>query len=473
MRPAALTAALMSAFYLGSPGAQAAKGSAPNASTPSVVGAGAPLKKKLERRRTLSLRECLQMAERNYPKVQEARAKIGKRKAEQWEAYTAPFSKFTLTSGVGLAPTVRGTPVFSPNSDVSLTSSMALAWQVAIDGVLPLWTFGKMTNLWDAAAAGVQVSEHEVKKAQNEVALSVREAYYGTQLARDALVLIDDASRRIDKYLTGLEADVASGAGDDIELLKVKMYREELTARRSEVMKKQRMALAGLTFLTGSPGAVDVEDQPLKRARHRLAPLARYLSAARLFRPEVNMARAGVLARRAQVEMARSEYFPDIGLALSYRWVRAQEVTDQRNPFAKDSGNTVGYGFALAMKWELDFLPQVARVAKAQADLEEMRATERYALGGVAVEVETAFAEAEDAERRLDAYSRAAGYAKQWLIKVQQGIDVGTMDDEDIVDPAKEWALRRFSQMSATFDYNIAVAKLALATGWDAVAADD
>src|SRR5690606_41990503 len=104
------------------------------------------------------------------------------------------------------------------------------------DGVVPLWTFGKISNLWDAAAAGVQVSEHEVKKAQNEVALSVREAYYGTQLARDALALIDDASRRIDKYLAGLEADVQSGEGDDIELLKVKMYREELTARRSEVL---------------------------------------------------------------------------------------------------------------------------------------------------------------------------------------------------------------------------------------------
>src|SRR5690606_5113766 len=123
--------------------------------------------------------------------------------------------------------------------------------------------------------------------------------------------------------------------------------------------------------------------------------------------------------------------------------------------------------------WKLDFLPQAAQVAKARAELEEMRATERYALGGVGVEVENAFAEAQDAERRLDAYSRAAGYAKQWLIKVQQGIDVGGMDEEEIVDPAKEWALKRFSQMSATFDYNLAVAKLAQATGWDAVTKDD
>jgi outer membrane protein TolC len=83
--------------------------------------------------------------------------------------------------------------------------------------------------------------------------------------------------------------------------------------------------------------------------------------------------------------------------------------------------------------------------------------------------VERAFAEVQDASRRLDAYTRALRYARQWLLKVQQGIDVGTYEDEEIVDPAKEYALKRFSQMTATFDYNVAVARLALATGWDAI----
>ena len=464
MRPAALITAILAAL-VGASSARAESRSAP----PEVLGANSNLRVSSSRSRILSLHECLRMAEQNYPKVHEARAKLGKKQAELFEAYTAPFSKFDMTAGVGVAPTVRGTPVYSPNSDVALTSSMALAWQLGVEGVLPLWTFGKITNLWEAADANVAVGEHEIKKAKNEVALSVRQAYYGVQLARDSLALIADATRRIDKYLARLEDKVARGEGDDIELLKVKMYREELNARESEVLSRQRIALAGLRFLTGAKHAIDVRDEPVKRARHRLAPLAHYLAAARLFRPEVNMARAGVLARRAQLDLAKSQLFPDIGLALSYRWVRAQEVTDQRNPFARDSANYAAYGFGLAMRWELDFLPQAARVAKAQAELEEIRATERYALGGVAVEVETAFAEAEHAERRLDAYARAAGYAKQWLIKVQQGIDVGVLDDEEIVDPAKEWALKRFSQMSATFDYNIAVAKLAQATGWDAV----
>jgi outer membrane protein TolC len=101
-----------------------------------------------------------------------------------------------------------------------------------------------------------------------------------------------------------------------------------------------------------------------------------------------------------------------------------------------------------------------------------MRASEQFALGGVGVEVQTAFHEARDAEKRLDAYTDATRYARRWLVMVQQGIDIGTFDDEDIIEPAKEYALKRFARMQATFDYNVALSKLALATGWQAVAPD-
>ena len=148
-------------------------------------------------------------------------------------------------------------------------------------------------------------------------------------------------------------------------------------------------------------------------------------------------------------------------------------MTNQINPWVNDSANRFHYGAALALKWKLDFLPQSARVAQAQAQLEEIRATERYALGGVGTEVEQAFAEAVDAATRVDAYTRAQGYARQWLIKVQQGIDVGTFEDEDVVSPAKEYALKRFAQMSAVYEYNIAIARLSQATGWDSIAPVD
>ncbi|HEY3666795.1 MAG TPA: TolC family protein [Polyangiaceae bacterium] len=422
--------------------------------------------------RVVSLKRCLELAALNYPKVAEARARLAQKRAQLDQAFSAPYSDFTMTGGVGPAPTVRGTSLYSPDTDKALTSHMGIAWQLGVSGAIPLWTFGKITNLWDAADAQVHVGEHEIRKEQNDVKLTVRRAYYGVQLARDALALLNEAAARIDTYVGRLEKKVKDGDGDDVELLKLKMYRAELEARQSEATRQQAVALSGLRYLTGGPD-VNVSDTPLQQSSHRLAPLAHYLSAARLYRPEVNMARAGVMAREAQVRMERAKFFPDLALGLSFNYSAAPLVEDQRNPFVKDNANYLSYGAALVFKYKLDFLPQSARLAQANAQLEEQRATERYALGGVGTEVEQAFLEAEDASRRLDAYTRATSYAKQWLVQVQEGIDVGTYEDQDIVDPAKEYATKRFLQMNATFDYNVALAKLAQATGWEVVTGND
>ncbi len=422
--------------------------------------------------RVFGLRRCLELAEQNYPKVHEAQAKLRRKKAELSEAQTAPFSDFTLTSGIGPAPTVLGTSIYSPNTDVTLSSNMALAWQVGISGTVPLYTFGKLGHLWQAAEANVKVGEHEIQNEKNEVKLAVRRAFYGTQLARDSRALLHDAMRQIDRHVSSLARKVAEGEGDDIQLLKARMYRAELTARESESVKFERTALSGLKFLTGVQGDFDIPDEPLRKARQGLHSLPTYLAAARLHRPEVNMARAGVTARAAKLQLERSRFYPDFGMGLNWIWARAPEVADQRNPFVRDPANYHYYGFSFGLRWKLDLLPQAARLGQARADLDQMRATERYALGAVGVDVEQAFEEASDAERRLEAWGQATRYARQWLVKVQQGIDVGTSEEEDIVDPAKEYALKRFALMNATLDYNVAMARLALATGWDEVAPD-
>jgi outer membrane protein TolC len=427
----------------------------------------------LPRPRVMSLKRCLELAALNYPKVQEARARLLQKQAQLDQAYSAPYSDFTMTGGLGPAPTVRGTAVYSPDTDKALSSSMGVAWQLGVTGAIPLWTFGKITNLWAAADAQVRVGEHEIKKEQNDVKVSVRRAYYGVQLARDAQALLREAGDRIDTYLGRLAKKVDEGDGDDIQLLKLKMYRAELEARQSEATRQEAIALSGLRFLTGAGVEADVSDTRLLQNSHRLGPLSHYLAAARLYRPEVNMARAGVLAREAQARIERAKFLPDLALGLSFNYSAAPLVEDQRNPFVKDGANYLSYGAALVFKYKLDFLPQSARLAQANAQLEEQRATERYALGGVGTEVEQAFREAEDAARRLDAYTRATSYAKQWLVQVQEGIDIGTYEDQDIVDPAREFATKRFFQMNATFDYNMALAKLGQATGWDVVTGDD
>lgn len=417
------------------------------------------------------LPRVLALADRNHPNIAAARAKLNQVRAQLDEARFAPFSQFKLTGGVALAPTVRGNNVFSPNTDVSLTSSLGVAWRVNVDGVVPLWTFGKISNLWDAASANVRVNEAAVEKERDAVRLDVRKAYFGLQLARDARSLLLDVRAELDKALRRLEEQVERDEADPIELLKLQTFDSELEARAAEIEKHISVALAGLRFYTGVPD-LDIPDVPIKPPKHRLGHLTRYLTAARLYRPELAQARAGFDARSAQVRLARAQLFPDIGLGLQVGLSAAPEVANQINPFVSDPGNFFHYGAALVMQWKLDLLPQSARIRHAEAQLEEMVATQRFAMGGVATEVETAYAEVVEAQRRLDAYTKAAKYGKRWLVMVQQAIDVGTMTERDLIDPARAYATNRFNQLNATMELDMAMSRLAKATGWDAIAPD-
>jgi outer membrane protein TolC len=417
------------------------------------------------RSRTLPLDECIQLARANFPKVRAARARLDKREREKFEARTAPFSEFQLSAGAGVVPTWRGTAVYSPSTDASLTSDMSVAFHVGVEGVIPIWTFGKLRSAWAATDAAADAGRSEVLKEQNDVELEVRRAYYGVVLARAAKRILDEALVEINRGVAKIEDKLKQGQGDESAFYRLKMYVAEIEARGSDADKGETTALIGLRFLTGSSVPLDVRDAPLRRAPHELLPVTVYLEAARLYRPELNMVRSGIQARKALVRLERARYFPDFGVHVVARLTRAPDATDQRNPYSYDPLNFPVLGAALALRWKLDFLPQGARVAKAQADLEEMRATESFAMGGVASEVQEAYEAAQDAKRRLDAWHKAADYAKRWLISVQQGADLGLVEDDEFMEPAKEYALKRFNELTAIYDYNVALARLGQTTG--------
>jgi outer membrane protein TolC len=310
-----------------------------------------------------------------------------------------------------------------------------------------------------------------VEKERDAVRLDVRRAYFGLQLARDSEALLKDVRTDLDKALKTLEQSVEREEGDPIELLKLQTYAAELEAREAEVQRYITIARAGLRFFAGVAD-LDIPDMPLRPPKHQLGHVTRYLTAARLYRPEIGMARAGLEARTAQVHLARAQLFPDVGIGLSLGFSAAPEVANQINPFVSDPGNYFHYGFALVMQWKLDFLPQAAKIRFAEAQLDQVRAQERLALGGVGVEVETAYAEVIDWKRRVDTYTKAVSYAKKWLVMIQQGIDVGTAEEKDILEPAKAYATNRFSLLNATMELDMAMSRLAKATGWDAIAPD-
>ncbi len=423
-----------------------------------------------------TLQECLALTDRNHPNLWAARARLELAHAQVNEAKWLPYFNWTSNFGTTLLGPIGGTGLYTATSllqrNVNFLNSEPLI-HFDINGAIPLFTFGKIDAGRHVAEANVRVNEWDLEKSRQATRMDVRRAYFGLMFARDAKYLSSEVLEKIDKAIKGIVEKIAKGdpSVTDIDRLRMEIYREELVARAGDADKGEAFALATLRFYTGVPRSFDVPDEPLKRPDTALAPVVRYLSAARLFRPEVNMARAGVETRGAQVDLARARLFPDIGLTLGADYTHAPSAVEQgSNVWFLDPFNHFFVGAALGIKWTMDVLPGIARVAEAEAQLSETRALERLALGGLGVEVERDYAAVVEAKNREEAWDRAEHKAREWLVTVQDAIDLGTQDERALNEPLRVYVNARISHLLALWDYNVTMSQLALSSGWDSAA---
>ncbi|WP_394829850.1 TolC family protein [Pendulispora albinea] len=438
---------------------------------PAAAGAQAAAK-----HRTYTLAECLAMTDRNHPNLWAARARLAGFHAQLEEAKWTPFWQWTSQVTFGVLPQIGGTPYYTAAPanllNTNFTDGLNPFIQFSINGTIPLYTFGKIEWARRAAEAQVRVGEWDVEKWRQQVRMDVRRAFYGAMLARDARYLLNDIHNRLNKAIEALQEKLDNGeAGvDEVDRIRLEVYRDQLLARAGEPDKAENFAMAALRFMTGVARDFDIPDEPLAPSDVEVRPVVSYLAAARLFRAEVNQARATISQRRASLEVARARLFPDIGLLFNMNYSTAPSVIRQDNAWVTDPFNRFTYSAALGARWSLDILPGQARVAGAEAALEEARALERNSLGGIAVEVENAYGVMLDARRREQMWAKAEHKAKGWISSVQDAIDLGTKDEKQLTEPLRVFVDSRLSHMTATMDYNLALADLARVSGWDAAA---
>ena len=423
----------------------------------------------------LSLDECLARAERTYPGLSASRHKILAAEAQLDEAWAAPFFPVNGTGLFSIAPTARGNPTFSPDAfgQNPFDNQIGYIARVTAETGVPIspWSWWRIGRVRDAARAGIRVSQEELTKARIELRANVRKAYWSLQFSRDALYLLDRAEgyvRDAERYANEQAAD---GGSDTIvnDMRQIRVYRAELRARRSEARRGERVAQAALGLLTGVGDAVDIPDEPLCPLVADLRPLSTYLTRARLNRPEVEMLRQGVAARRAAVDIQRGAFLPDLALALTASWSSAPTIADQPNPFAAGNANFGWWGGAVVMRWNFEPVTNMFRVRRLSEELAMTEAQQRLALGGIAMEVTEAYERARETLEREVAWGESEQAAQEWLTAVLQEYQSGTGELQTVISPLRQFLMTRYSHIQSVLDLNNALLNLAVVTGQEAL----
>ncbi|MEM9664986.1 MAG: TolC family protein [Bacteroidota bacterium] len=341
--------------------------------------------------------------------------------------------------------------------------------QFEFEIVQPIWTGGQVNANIRAARHAVDIEEGRVQDKALEVALRTGELYYNLLLASSLARLTTEAGEVVDQAETTVRDLLEEGDPevDDADLFQVLITKEEYQRRVVEVDQGQLTAQAALTRqLLLPPASLAAPDTSiLEPLAWTLESLEVYLTQAQQRRPELSQAEAGVAARDALVDAARSDYFPKVGVVLSGRITLAAGRVRQPNPYVGDPFRSRRLRVGVGVRQQLNFLQTRGAVEEAVAEREEVRFQLEAATQLVQFEVEQAYRQVLTAEAALNAGAESLRLSGEWLRTEQINFDLGLGSTENLILAVQANLELQAQSFEAVRDYNVAVLRLLDATG--------
>lgn len=420
--------------------------------------------------RVISLDEALALAVQNSPQIKEEQFGVIQRQSQRAQADAARFAQLEITAVVGPSPRARGNQINSPDSKNSphITGVFGLG---TINLVQPLYTFGKISSLREAAAHGIAVSEAQVNERATAVAMLVYEAYYGYLLAVSLENFGLDINDQLTSSLDKVRRQLAAGAPgvDNVDAFKLETYQGELQKQLNDVREGKALALAGLhTLLNLDPAEpIALADKGLEPRVRDLGSLEQYITDARQMRPEFTQAREGVKAYEKLVDAARADYYPVIFFGVFGTVADATNRDRFGNPFVYDRLKDTAVAPVLGVQWKFNLGITAGKVEETAAELGKIQQKQALAEQGIPFQVRQAYLEVQQHQANIEATQKGSRSGRQWLVTAVSNFDLGVGPGKDVADAVVAYARLRVEYLQAVYNYNLGLAKLDHVSGRD------
>lgn len=433
------------------------------------------------------VRQLVEVAQKNADVLREHSARINK---AQWTKYRADWAwgpKLNANFFLAPVPERADTEQFSSNLGKYLSLNIGPLFRSKAEIGIPLYTFDRISNAKDLADLGVDVAKIQREKARLDLMFQVKRAYFSVQLANAFQTLLGEGNDLLKDKLADMEEARDFGEADfsTKDFRKLQIFNAEFDTRVLDNEKLHDIASEGVKYLTR------VEDFRVRKfddsePMRSLAPLETYREAARRHRPDWKLLDRAVRARDLQVELAKSEFYPNIALGLSFGfgWSTEEieiksvcrrptpdaECVDTSDLFARPYSNPFNFnsfGIALLMDWNFDFWQLRGKFGEAKAERAATSAQRDRAIGAIELEVRKIYIDALKALERVEIEERRLEAARRWRDQFGLSVESGGAEIEDGIDPLKAYFEAKARQLEARYEYQIARASLAQAVGVD------
>jgi outer membrane protein TolC len=315
----------------------------------------------------------------------------------------------------------------------------------------PLYSGGRISAAAAAARAQAEAGESSVERRQQEVALSVTEAYFGSQVAAQGVAFADDELAHARETERFLRERAAQGLALESEVARATAFRAQAEAQRVGAEQRLASARSALALLAGEEAREARLVTPLEAAPAARGGATEGEGVAG--RPDVRALKAQAEAARSAVKVSRGSLLPELFLQASAETMRS----------AFDQGATWVTG-VVGARWQLGLSDlRAVRAAESRADAADAAA--RWQERQAAREVEEARRAIEAADARVHSAAEAVAASESAralrLARHRQGL----MPLTEVLDAEAGLAGARALLLQARLEARVARARLSLALG--------
>jgi outer membrane protein TolC len=425
-----------------------------------------------QKKLVLSVEEAVKRTLAVDNRVRESRAGVDVSRSKKLQADAARWAQIEanlFTGPSSESKLIQSTGTIVSGSETSDPVVNGVFGRAQIRVIQPLYTFGKISSFREAAARGVQVSEAAVDQTASEVALQVKQLYYGALLAGDIREFLKGLREDVVKSLKRAERRVEAGspAATLGDIYQLRAFVGRLEKGIADAEEGRRLALDALRTSLQLEEGVEFEmaDKKLTPAKTDVESVETYLRTAMELRPEFVQLREGIKAREALVEAASADLYPVFFAAILADFAGATNRDQSNVPIIIDPLQHAQGGVVVGINWQFDFGIKQGRIDEAQAEQMKLIYKRAFARQGIPLQVRKALLEFRTANENIENTKKAYRNARRWLVTAVANIDLGIGDTTALTQAFILYVEFRVENFRAIHAQRIALANLAFASG--------
>jgi outer membrane protein TolC len=359
------------------------------------------------------------------------------------------------TGALGNAPQLGGA---FPPADLSIEQGGSGLFLNRTTIAQPITQLFKIHDGVGVAQADEAVARGELRRIAGDVTIGVVKLYAGILIAQRQLGATEAQIATAEERTTNTRVAAASGNALEVASLEARVSALQARQKLLEVQSQLEDLEYQLADLLGYTPGTTFTLQPPTSEQVSLQPVEQYVETAMRENAEVLEARGTLTKAERGVSVARAEYIPNVGLALTHLYQSSV-------PFVPKSS----FGVGVQLDWAIwDWGKRGAVVAERRAQRAQAEANVRRIEGKVRGEVEKAYRQVAQSTTMLQ-LAREASALRQEAARLQSGQQRAGFALQTAALSANADALQgSVDELSAEFGYLIAVAELRRVVGMSA-----